>query len=69
MSKELTFFGTLLEAGMLTIGETIIFATFEQNLHLGQADLTDQEIVSEEAFKYSPILVPLVIDQEFHMIS
>jgi hypothetical protein len=39
----------LLEAGALTIGETIIFATFEQNLHLGQADLTDQEIVYEEA--------------------
>jgi hypothetical protein len=25
MSKELTFSGTLLEAGMLTIGDTIIF--------------------------------------------
>jgi hypothetical protein len=39
----------LLEAGALTIDETIIFATFEKNFHLGQADLTDQEIVSEEA--------------------
>jgi len=44
-----SFSETLLEAGALTIDETIIFATFEQNLHLGQADLTDQEIVYEEA--------------------
>jgi hypothetical protein len=49
LSNKLTFSETLLETGALTIGETIIFATFEQNLHLSQADLMDQEIVYEEA--------------------
>jgi hypothetical protein len=38
----------------MTIGETIIFATFEQNLHLGLAYLTDQKIASEEAFDTLP---------------
>lgn len=34
-----------------------IFATFEQNLHLAQADLTDQEIVFEAPF--SPTLLKI----------